>query len=323
MKTVAIWDIHGRDIWKDIVEWTNFDHVVFVGDYFDAKWRIAISSDEQVQNFKNILAYKNENKQKVTLLLWNHDFRYLSSIDDKFYGYQPGLHVAVQWLLDDSVFDGTMQVATEIDDILFTHAWVSISWCNENSIDMDALSASINSKFLRNPDILSFVHTHRHRLDRLSPRQSPIWIRPQWLLPDKVEIPQVVWHTVKKWIEIKNDIAFIDTLGNSWEYLFIDNWEFQIQWRNFLSKEEKNEILDLFTARRDDLYMGYNDTFEYVGCTNWNKPEQSMLFLREWEVFGAIWDKELLMPYGWTIMEIYNKEEANKVWYHFKLVRDL
>ena len=322
MKIAAIWDIHGRDIWKDIITCGDFDHTVFVGDYFDAKWGIPISVEDQVQNFKDILSYKVHNKERVTLLLWNHDVRYLSWMDDRFYGYEPDIHVAVQWLLDDSVANWNLEVATEIDDILFTHAWVSLPWCHENNIDMDALSTSINSEFLKRPNILSFVHTGHHKFDRHSPRQSPIWIRPNWLLTDRVKWPQVVWHTIKNYITIKDDIAFIDTLGTSWEYLLINDWEFQIQWRNFLSEDKKNRILSFFDKNRDNFYMRYNDNFEYIWCTSWDRPEKPMLFLREWEVFGSIWETELLMPFGWTIMEIYNKKDSQKVWYHFKLVGD-
>ena len=36
MKLVAIGDIHGRDIWKQIVETEQPNTVVFVGDYFDS-----------------------------------------------------------------------------------------------------------------------------------------------------------------------------------------------------------------------------------------------------------------------------------------------
>lgn len=323
MKVLAMGDIHGRNIWKDIIADNTSDHVVFVGDYFDSKWREMISTEDQVQNFQDILAYKNQNREAVTLLLWNHDVRYLPWMNDKFYGYQTDLHPAIEWLLDDWVTDSTLQIATEIDDVLFSHAWVSLPWCHENNIDMNAISASINSEFLKDPDIVSFVHTDHHRFDRYSPRQSPIWIRPDWLLTDRVRCPQVVWHTIKNYITIKDEIAFIDTLGTSWEYLVINNWAFQIQWRDFVSEEVKNEILSLFEVYQDDLRMKYNDRFEYVECVDWNTPLQPMLFLREGDVFGYIWEKELLMPFGWTIMEIYNREDAKKVWYHFKIVRDI
>ena len=36
-KTIYIGDIHGRDVWEEIVEkHDNADHIVFIGDYFDS-----------------------------------------------------------------------------------------------------------------------------------------------------------------------------------------------------------------------------------------------------------------------------------------------
>ncbi|NBP57427.1 metallophosphoesterase, partial [bacterium] len=36
MKTIFIGDIHGRSIWKEIVEQEKPDRVIFIGDYFDS-----------------------------------------------------------------------------------------------------------------------------------------------------------------------------------------------------------------------------------------------------------------------------------------------
>jgi metallophosphoesterase superfamily enzyme len=72
MKLLAIGDIHGRDVWKDI-NFLAFDKVVFVGDYVDSY----IRSDWQVyQNLKEIIDLKKQNFDKVVLLLGNHDIHY-------------------------------------------------------------------------------------------------------------------------------------------------------------------------------------------------------------------------------------------------------
>ena len=62
-KTVFIGDIHGRSIWKQIVEKENADRVIFIGDYFDSYDIIAV---EQIQNFKDIIEYKvNSGKEEI------------------------------------------------------------------------------------------------------------------------------------------------------------------------------------------------------------------------------------------------------------------
>ena len=36
MKIIALGDIHGRTIWKQIISKEIFDRMAFIGDYFDA-----------------------------------------------------------------------------------------------------------------------------------------------------------------------------------------------------------------------------------------------------------------------------------------------
>ena len=52
MKTIVIGDIHGRDVWKKIVEHENADKVIFIGDYFDS---FDIPSSDQINNFLDII----------------------------------------------------------------------------------------------------------------------------------------------------------------------------------------------------------------------------------------------------------------------------
>ncbi len=59
-KIVCIGDIHGRNIWKEILDnEKDFDEVVFLGDYFDN--RDGIGVDKEISNFKDMLNYKATN----------------------------------------------------------------------------------------------------------------------------------------------------------------------------------------------------------------------------------------------------------------------
>ena len=63
-KIIAIGDIHGRDIWEQIIEKEkSADKIIFIGDYFDTL--LPISSDLQIINFEKIISFKKENKDKV------------------------------------------------------------------------------------------------------------------------------------------------------------------------------------------------------------------------------------------------------------------
>lgn len=69
MKTIFIGDIHGRDIWKDIVSQEKPDRVVFIGDYFDS---FDIKGPVQIHNFKEIIEFKKSGECEVIMLIGNH-----------------------------------------------------------------------------------------------------------------------------------------------------------------------------------------------------------------------------------------------------------
>jgi len=75
MRVIFIGDIHGRSLWKEIVEKEkSADIVVFYGDFFDSKEHIG--GEAQLQNFLEIITFKkNQEKlgEKVVLLFGNHD----------------------------------------------------------------------------------------------------------------------------------------------------------------------------------------------------------------------------------------------------------
>ena len=57
MKTIVLGDIHGRNVWKDIVFQEQADRVIFIGDYFDS---FDIGPAEQMLNFKDIIEFKEK-----------------------------------------------------------------------------------------------------------------------------------------------------------------------------------------------------------------------------------------------------------------------
>ena len=69
MKILVLGDIHGRTIWKDIIEKESPDKIIFLGDYVSTHDNI--SADQQLSNLNNILDYKEESSDKVILLRGN------------------------------------------------------------------------------------------------------------------------------------------------------------------------------------------------------------------------------------------------------------
>ena len=73
MKALVLPDIHGRTFWKEPSKRVKeYDKVIFLGDYFDPYPFEGNSVEEAIVNFKEIIGFEKENREKVVLLLGNH-----------------------------------------------------------------------------------------------------------------------------------------------------------------------------------------------------------------------------------------------------------
>ena len=77
-KILIIPDVHGRTFWKTAVtQYENeCDKIIFLGDYLDPYPWEEITRKEAIRNFEEIIEYKQKNKDKVVLILGNHDMHY-------------------------------------------------------------------------------------------------------------------------------------------------------------------------------------------------------------------------------------------------------
>lgn len=230
MKIIVLGDTHGRNIWKSIINNESFDKVVFVGDYFDS---IQIKTEDQVNNFLDIIQFKKDNPDKVILLIGNHDHHYFQSIEDTgTSGYQQiGQYMITPVLEDNKEY---LQMAYSYDNFLFTHAGVSEVFMNDcfgkDGWSFDNIANDLNELWKYKPKAFIF-NGYNSSGDNIE--QTPIWIRPRSLMAaskaiKKQNIIQIVGHTSMSQIDIKGKSTggkyfFIDTIETSKEYLIIDN----------------------------------------------------------------------------------------------------
>ncbi len=220
MKIVVIGDIHGRGDWKKIIKDNpDSDKIVFIGDYFDS---FDIPAAQQKNNFKEIIAYKKKNKDKVVLLFGNHEFHYLKTSTQTYGGHQGFQHIDIGELLNKAINEDLIQMCYIHDNIIFSHAGVTKTWCKSNDIGSHMIEYFINYVFRHNPNAFKLIEGGSGYRDGDDPYQSPIWVRPNSLIYDKIDgYKQVVGHTEKAQLTIGDDITFIDTLGRSGQYLII------------------------------------------------------------------------------------------------------
>lgn len=229
MKILVLGDIHGRTIWKDIIEKENPDKVIFLGDYVSTHDNI--SSTQQINNLEEILTYKENNPDKVILLRGNHCVQHLGYYWAECSGWDPKI-----WqYMSESNFKERFLKLTQwiyIDENLktiFSHAGISDVWMDNSNInsiyDINKLEPS--ELFGFTPD--SFYDYYGNSIT-----QPLTWIRPQALCKCNIsKWDQVVGHTpvksdivnLKKATKENRNIWLCDALGLS-KYLLIENGTF-------------------------------------------------------------------------------------------------
>ncbi len=198
MKTLLLGDIHGRNIWKDIIKKETPDRVIFIGDYFDS---FNIPAVSQIQNFKDIIKYKENTDIEVVMLIGNHDHHYLSN--ETYSGFQPVVKWDIQDLLTKNM--NHLQVGYSFDDILCSHAGVSPVWMDDmfgwDGWSSDNLVQLINDLYKYKPRSFNFSDIGYDPYGN-HPSQGPMWIRPAALMKSnkgdnglKKKFIQVVGHT--------------------------------------------------------------------------------------------------------------------------------
>lgn len=133
---IIIPDIHGRTFWKDVVDGCENEDIIFLGDYLDSYGWENISSDDAINNFLEIIKFKREHMNNVTLLLGNHDVHYLkggftaSSRRMKYYYFD----IREIFEKNEDLFQLVKQVQLGDKKFVFSHAGLTSKWLKENYI---------------------------------------------------------------------------------------------------------------------------------------------------------------------------------------------
>jgi len=239
MKLVAIGDIHGRDIWKQIVaKEHDADEFVFVGDYFDS---FTVKGPNQINNFLDIIEFRNTSiYHKVTLLIGNHDHHYYPGVDDSgTSGYQTLLSPSIKHVVGDN--KQYLQAAYQVGEFVFTHAGLSSEWLDDSIEGWNVYNVveKVNELFQYQPNKIAY-RSYKQVGDQVygaqgygnEAFQGPLWIRPTALMNAnkktlRKKIIQVVGHTPQDNIDIEGKATgkryyFIDTLEyNQGQYLIV------------------------------------------------------------------------------------------------------
>ena len=250
MKTVVIGDIHGRSVWKLIVNVENPDRVVFIGDYFDS---FEIKGEEQLNNFLDIVEYKKTSGKEVIMLIGNHDHHYWPGVTGRgtTSGFQATMSFQYEQFFRDNI--DAFQMAVLVGNRLCTHAGVCSQflketgyWTYDKHSNESHVADFLNDLFHYKPNEFCFdAFMDRNEMGGWwtnpygdNEGQSPIWIRPKSLQNSnrttdlRKKYVQIVGHTQQTGIDIKGKSTggkyyYIDTIAVG-QYLIDVDGEFSI-----------------------------------------------------------------------------------------------
>ena len=168
-KILIIPDVHGRPFWKKAVEkYDDYDKIIFLGDYVDPYPYEGITVEMALENLKELSEWL-EGKEKVVLLLGNHDMHY---IDDYFYRECGGCRLSSMSRkpINDFVekHKDKIKLAYEAEiegkKYLFSHAGIISDWYKDyqreiGGLNVDNINAILDSD--KRGSVLSDVSFYR------------------------------------------------------------------------------------------------------------------------------------------------------------------
>jgi len=192
IKTITIGDLHGRDRWKS-VDPEQFDKIIFLGDYFDS---FMVGDEAMLQNFAEIIAFKQEYFDKVVLLLGNHETSYLSS-KYRSTGYRPTIADVVEKLLWS--YMELFKIAWQKGPYLWTHAGVHQLYYDTRivpeMVESD-LNVADTLQRLYEAEFPPIFEVGEERGGRRGDIGGPLWIHKERLMGNPLRgYHQIVGHT--------------------------------------------------------------------------------------------------------------------------------
>lgn len=170
-------DVHGRKFWKFLKDHKTEKPIVFLGDYLDPYGFEGITPIDAIENFKEILEFKKEHPDQVTLLLGNHDCEYALSKRICNCRCDSMNYQEIQDMFRNNLdlFNMTYEFENNGTKWLLSHAGVHYAWLEDwsyTSDDIKNFNSLLNKKDQRFIASLESVSPERGGIDRAG---SIVW----------------------------------------------------------------------------------------------------------------------------------------------------
>ena len=228
MKILTIGDVHGRKVWKNIVERyiDRVDKIIFTGDFADPYDKI--SEYDILEQVYEIFDFYDDYPDKVQFIWGNHDIHYLNDERSIASRYNPKLQQHLGKLYTE--YKNKFKIAYKYKNYIWTHAGISETWAKRHKKLMEQ-KYNLKEDYSNIDDVLNniFNSPNRHILSEIGFKRNgtnmsggPLWCdleelyNPRWIdiIPG---YHQIVGHSQVRRISSvgnKNEsVTFVDNLG--------------------------------------------------------------------------------------------------------------
>ena len=137
-KILIVPDVHGRKFWHKAEELINeVDKIIFLGDSLDPYFWEGITFETAMLEFKNILAFKRKNPEKVILLTGNHDIHYIILEFMNCSRLNLDERVKIHELFQSNI--DKFNLIYQHDNYLFSHSGIYQEWIDKYNITLEEL----------------------------------------------------------------------------------------------------------------------------------------------------------------------------------------
>ena len=208
-------DVHGRNFWLPALDYQG--EIIFLGDYTDPYPHENFTDEDAYQSMLKIVKFKQQNPDRVTLLIGNHELHYYNNHFNagRFsMEYFPKFHE----ILTGEETKGLFQICKHIENYLFIHAGVTKNWYDRHYSKFQNLGTTLeeqlNNVFFEKMHIFhEAAWKYRGGLDETG---SPLWADVREF-DDETErfipqIIQIIGHTQIMESEpmLKKDVWMLD-----------------------------------------------------------------------------------------------------------------
>lgn len=198
---LVIPDVHGRSFWKGSVS-DAYDHIIFLGDYLDPYSFEGITVRKAHANFLEIIEYKKQNAERVTLLLGNHDMHYASEAfyevaGGSRYDYNMAPTFKQLFLQEKDLFQLAYEAEVGGQRYLFTHAGVNRAWYQRHQEAVGTLDARHLNRMLATDEGIRAIGDVGRSRGGFHPTGGPMWadVSEMYFAPHFSDFYQVIGHT--------------------------------------------------------------------------------------------------------------------------------